>query len=122
MAQKWSYDVLAGPQSCCAAKWVFVSSGQAPVRSGNLDSTTLRYTSASSGSLPWRTKAVACSRTPGTLPRPEDVAAGLHHTAEGGAGAAPAAAESHSTEPLAPASWQLEEVGGEPVRSARDAA
>jgi hypothetical protein len=53
---------------------------------------------------------IACSRTPGTLPRPEDVATGLHHTAEGGAGAAPGVAESHSAEPLAPTSWELEEV------------
>jgi hypothetical protein len=53
---------------------------------------------------------------------PEDVAAGLHHTVEGGAGAAPAAAESHSAEPLAPGSWELDEVAGESTHSARDAA
>jgi hypothetical protein len=56
------------------------------------------------------------------LPRPEDVAAGLHHPTEGGAGAAIAAIESHSAEPLAPAPWELEEVAGEPARSACDAA
>jgi hypothetical protein len=28
--------------------------------------------------------------------------------------------ESHSTEPLAPAPWELEEVAGELARSARD--
>jgi hypothetical protein len=56
------------------------------------------------------------------LPRSEDVAAGLHHTVEGGAGAAPAIAESHSAEPLAPASLEMEEVEGEPARSACDAA
>jgi hypothetical protein len=49
-----------------------------------------------------------------------DVAAGLHHTTEGGAGATLAAAESRSAEPLAPASWELEEVAGEPARSAHD--
>jgi hypothetical protein len=36
--------------SCCAAKWVFALSGHAPVRSGNLEFTTLSHTSASSGS------------------------------------------------------------------------
>jgi hypothetical protein len=56
------------------------------------------------------------------LPRPEDAAASLHHTAEGGAGAAIAAAESHSAEPSAPAPLELEEVAGEPACSARDAA
>jgi hypothetical protein len=50
MAWKWSHHVLAGPRSCCAAKRVFVSSGQAPVRSENFDSTTLSHTLASSGS------------------------------------------------------------------------
>jgi hypothetical protein len=64
---------------------------------------------------------VACSETLDRLPRPEDVAAGLHHTVEGGAGAAIIAAESHSAEPLAPAPWELEEVAGEPARFARDA-
>jgi hypothetical protein len=54
----------------------------------------------------------ACSGTLDRLPRPEDAAAGLHHTAEGGVGAAIAAAESHSAEPLAPAPWELEEVAG----------
>jgi hypothetical protein len=52
--------------------------------------------------------------------QPVDVAASLHHTAEGGAGAAPAVAGSRSAEPLAPASWELEEVAGEPARSASD--
>jgi hypothetical protein len=47
--------------------------------------------------------------------------AGLHHTAEDGASAAIAAAESHSAKPLAPAPWELEEVVGELSRSARDA-
>jgi hypothetical protein len=51
-----------------------------------------------------------------------DVAAGLHHTAEGGAGAAIATVESNSAEPLAPAPWEMEEVAREPARSARDAA
>jgi hypothetical protein len=55
------------------------------------------------------------------LSRLEDAAAGLHHTAEGGAGAAIAAVESHSAEPSAPAPWELEEVAGELARSARDA-
>ena len=53
---------------------------------------------------------------------PEVAATGLHRTAEGGVVAAIAVAESHSTEPLAPASWELEEVAGEPARSARDSA
>jgi hypothetical protein len=48
--------------------------------------------------------------------------AGLHHTAKGGAGAVIVAAESHSAEPSAPASWELGEVAGELARSARDAA
>jgi hypothetical protein len=48
--------------------------------------------------------------------------AGLHHTAEGGAGAAIAVAESHSAEPSAPEPWELEEVAGELARSTRDAA
>jgi hypothetical protein len=56
------------------------------------------------------------------LPWPEDAAAGLHHNAEGGAGSAIAAAESHSAEPSTPAPWELEEVAGEPARAARDAA
>jgi hypothetical protein len=64
----------------------------------------------------------ACSRTPGKSLRPEGVAAGLHHTAEGGAIAAIATTESHSAKPLAPAPWELEKVAGEPARSARDAA
>jgi hypothetical protein len=48
--------------------------------------------------------------------------AGLHHAAEGGAGAARAFAEFCSTEPSAPVPWELEEVAGELARSARDAA
>jgi hypothetical protein len=48
--------------------------------------------------------------------------AGLHHTAEGGAGAAKAVAESHSAGPSTPALWELEEVAGELARFARDAA
>ena len=63
-----------------------------------------------------------CSRTLDKSSRPEGVAAGLHHTAGGGAIAAIAAAESHSVEPLAPAPWELDEVAGEPARSTRDAA
>jgi hypothetical protein len=43
---------------------------------------------------------------------PEVADAGLHHAAEGGAGAARAIAESHSAEPSAPALWELEEVAG----------
>jgi hypothetical protein len=38
--------------------------------------------------------------------------ASLHHTAEGGAGAARAIAESHSAELSALALWELEEVAG----------
>jgi hypothetical protein len=53
-------------------------------------------------------------------PQPVGVAAGLHHTAEDRAGTAPAAAESHFAEPLAPASWELDEVAGEPAHSAHD--
>jgi hypothetical protein len=56
------------------------------------------------------------------LPRPEVAAAGLHHTAEGGASVAKAVTEFHSAEPSAPAPWELEEVAGELARSARDAA
>jgi hypothetical protein len=56
------------------------------------------------------------------LPLPEVADAGLHHAAEGGAGAARAVAESHSARPSAPALWELEEVAGEPARYARDAA
>jgi hypothetical protein len=46
------------------------------------------------------------------LPLPEVAAAGLHHAAEGGAGAARAVAESHSAGPSAPALWELGEVAG----------
>jgi hypothetical protein len=64
-----------------------------------------------------------CSRTLDRLPRPEDAAAGLHHTAEGGTDATIAAVVSHSAGPSAPAPWELEEVGGgELARSACDAA
>jgi hypothetical protein len=56
------------------------------------------------------------------LPRLEVAAAGLHHAAEGGAGAARAIAGFRSAEPSAPAPWELEEVAGELARSARDAA
>jgi hypothetical protein len=38
--------------------------------------------------------------------------AGLHHTAEGGAGAARAVIEFRSAEPSAPVPWELEEVAG----------
>jgi hypothetical protein len=64
----------------------------------------------------------ACSGTLDRLSRPEDAAAGLHHIAEGGAGIAIAAAESHSARPSAPAPWELEEVAGELARFAHDAA
>jgi hypothetical protein len=64
----------------------------------------------------------AGSGTPSRLPLPEVAAAGLHHTAEGGASAARAVAESHSTRPLAPTLWELEEVAEELARYARDAA
>jgi hypothetical protein len=63
-----------------------------------------------------------CSGIPGRLPMPEVAAAGLHYTAEGGASAARAIAESHSAGPLAPAPWELEEVAGELACYARDAA
>jgi hypothetical protein len=62
-----------------------------------------------------------CSGTPNRLPRPEVAAAGLHHTAEGGVGAAIAVAEFHSAEPSAPAPWELEEVAGELARSVHNA-
>jgi hypothetical protein len=48
--------------------------------------------------------------------------AGLHHAAEGGAGAARAVAESRSARPSAPTLWELEEVAGELARFARNAA
>jgi hypothetical protein len=47
---------------------------------------------------------------------------GLHHAAEGGAGAARAVAEFRSAEPSAPVPWELEEVAGEFALSARDTA
>jgi hypothetical protein len=50
MARKWSHQVRAGPRSCSAAKRALVSSGQSPVRRGNLDSTTRNHTSASNRS------------------------------------------------------------------------
>jgi hypothetical protein len=64
----------------------------------------------------------AYSETPGRLPLLEVADGGLHHAAEGGAGAARAIAESRSAGPSAPALWELEEVAGEPARYARDAA
>jgi hypothetical protein len=64
----------------------------------------------------------ACSGTPDRLSRPEVAAAGLHHIAEGGAGAAKAITVFHFAEPSTPAPWELEEVAGELARSARDAA
>jgi hypothetical protein len=63
-----------------------------------------------------------CSGTPDKSPQPEVAAAGLHHAAEGGAGAARAITEFHSAEPSAPAPWELEEVAGELAHSAHDAA
>jgi hypothetical protein len=62
------------------------------------------------------------SGIPGRLPLPEVAAAGLHHTTEGGAGAARAVTESRFAGPLAPALWELDEVAGELARYARDAA
>jgi hypothetical protein len=56
------------------------------------------------------------------LPLPEVAAAGLHHVTGGGAAAARAVTESHSAGPLAPTPWELEEVTGELVHYARDAA
>jgi hypothetical protein len=56
------------------------------------------------------------------LPLPEVAAAGLHHTAEGGASVAKAVIESRSTGPSVPAMWELEKVAGELARFARDAA
>jgi hypothetical protein len=56
------------------------------------------------------------------LPRPEVAAAGLHHAAEGGAGATRAVAEFRSAEPSAPAPWELEEVAVELARFAHDVA
>jgi hypothetical protein len=64
----------------------------------------------------------AYSGTPSRLSLPEVADAGLHHAAEGGAGAARAVAKFRSAGPLAPALWELEEVAGEPARYARDAA
>jgi hypothetical protein len=55
------------------------------------------------------------------LPLPEVAAAGLHHTAKSGAGAARAVVESRSAGPSASAVWELEEVAGELARYARDA-
>jgi hypothetical protein len=65
---------------------------------------------------------VACSGTLDRLLWSEEDAAGLHHTAEGGAGVAIAIAESHSAEPSAPTPRELEEVAGELARSAHDTA
>jgi hypothetical protein len=48
--------------------------------------------------------------------------AGLHYTAEGGAGAAKPIAESRSAGPSALAPWELGEAAGELARYARDAA
>jgi hypothetical protein len=45
--------------------------------------------------------------------------AGLHHTVEGGAGAARAVSESRSAGPSTPALWELEEVAGELAHFAR---
>jgi hypothetical protein len=50
IARKWSHQVRAGPRSCCAAKRALASSGQSPMRRGNLDSTTRSHTSESNGS------------------------------------------------------------------------
>jgi hypothetical protein len=56
------------------------------------------------------------------LPRLEVAVAGLHHAAEGGAGAARAVVEFRSAEPSAPAPWELGAAVGELARFARDAA
>jgi hypothetical protein len=48
------------------------------------------------------------------------VAAALHQTTDGRAGAAPAAAGSDSIEPLVPALLELREVGGQPARFVHD--
>jgi hypothetical protein len=50
IARKWSHHVRAGPRSCWAAKRTLAASEQSPLSNGNLDSTTLSQTSASSGS------------------------------------------------------------------------
>ena len=70
----------------------------------------------------FRSRAAACSRTPGRFSLPEVAAAGLHHTAEGGAGAAKAVAEFCSAKPSVLAPWELEELEGELARFARGAA
>jgi hypothetical protein len=72
--------------------------------------------------LRWPDYPSACSGTLGRLSWPEVAAAGLHHAAEGGAGAVRAVVEFHSAEPSALAPRELEEVAGELARSARDAA
>jgi hypothetical protein len=72
--------------------------------------------------MPWWTRVVVCLGIPGRLPLSEVTAAGLHHTTEGGAGAARAVAESCFAGPLAPAPWELEELAGELARYAHDAA
>jgi hypothetical protein len=64
----------------------------------------------------------AYSGSPGRSPRPEVAAAGLHHAAEGGAGAARAVTEFRSAEPSAPAPWELGEAARELARYARGAA
>ena len=53
---------------------------------------------------------------------PDVAAAGLHHTAEGGADATKDVAEFRSAGPSAPALWELEEVARELARFAHDAA
>jgi hypothetical protein len=63
-----------------------------------------------------------CSGTLDRSPWLEVVVAGLHHTAEGGAGAPIAVTEFHSVGPSAPAPWELVDVVGELARSSRDAA
>jgi hypothetical protein len=50
IARKWSHHVRAGPRSCWVANLTLATSEQTPLSSGNLDSTTLSHTSASSGS------------------------------------------------------------------------
>ena len=56
------------------------------------------------------------------MPRPEVTTASLHHTTEGGAGAARAVAEFRSVEPSVLAPWELGEEAGELARYAHGAA
>jgi hypothetical protein len=66
---------------------------------GKLGLNNRSHTSASNGSSALVKRAAACLGTPGRLPLPEVAAAGLHHAAGGGAGAARVVVESHSAGP-----------------------